>query len=452
MTQETQVQSLFETNESTQSALKSNNASKSVLDLGASSTKNGKFFGKNDEQILSHDLCQNSQSILGSSLKANNNFQNTTNSNQNLNNTTQNALNASDETNANFKNTLNANTEKPNNDIDTEKSELDLSENSQMPLKSNSHSSDKAKSALTSAHISHNTINTNANKDFAPSLNKDFELNSNKKLSFTTLMDLKNNEIVNLSKELEQERVFHQKQGRVFEPMLQYNKQPFSVLIFPDFTAFDFNLFMCFCFAAKEKGSAKIRLTYSDLNFLMGRFDNEIKQQSVIERNLKRLFNKFEFFIEKAMKTIIKVSESDGKYSTNTYTGFFDFIKNFEKERCIIIKFNEFMVSALNGFKFTHFYTKFELKQYCKLQSKYSKQLYILLMDNFYTKKNLIIKKDELVRHFHISKSLAREDNFKKNVLEIIKKDLEKHTYKTFVYKRIIGKNNKTLGYEFIYG
>ena len=451
MTQKTQVQSLFETNESAQSALKSNNTSKSVLDLGVSSTKSGKIFGKNDERILSHDLCQNSQSILNSNLQANNNFKNTINSNQNSNDTTQNTLNTNDETNANFENALNTDTKKPNNAINTEKSELNLSENSQMPLKSNLHSNGKAKNALTSAHISHNTINTNDDKDFAPILNKDFELNSNKKLSFTTLMDLKNNEIVNLSKELEQERVFHQKQGRVFEPMLQYNKQPFSVLIFPDFTAFDFNLFMCCCFAAKEKGSAKIRLTYSDLNFLMGRFD-KIKQQSVIEKNLKRLFNKFESFIEKAMKTIIKVSESDGKYSTNTYTGFFDFIKNFEKERCIIIKFNEFMVSALNGFKFTHFYTKFELKQYCKLQSKYSKQLYILLMDNFYTKKNLIIKKDELIRHFHISKSLAREDNFKKNVLEIIKKDLEEHTHKTFVYKRIIGKNNKTLGYEFIYG
>ena len=151
MTQEMQVQSLFETNESAQSALKSNNTSKSVLYLGASSIKNGKIFGKNDERILSHDLCQNSQSISNSSLKANNNFQNTINSNQNLNDTIQNALNASDETNANFENTLNADTEKPNNDIDTEKSELDLSENSQMPLNSNLYSNGKAKNALTSA-------------------------------------------------------------------------------------------------------------------------------------------------------------------------------------------------------------------------------------------------------------------------------------------------------------
>lgn len=151
MTQKTQAQSLFEANESAQSALKSNNTSKSVLDLGASSAKNGKIFGKNDERILTHDLCQNSQSILNSNLQANNNFQNTTNSNQNLNNTTQNTLNASDETNANFENTLNADTEKPNNAIDTEKSELDLIENSQMPLNSNLYSNGKAKSALTSA-------------------------------------------------------------------------------------------------------------------------------------------------------------------------------------------------------------------------------------------------------------------------------------------------------------
>ncbi len=46
MTQETQMQSLFEANESAQSALKSNNTSKSVLELGASSIKSGKILEK----------------------------------------------------------------------------------------------------------------------------------------------------------------------------------------------------------------------------------------------------------------------------------------------------------------------------------------------------------------------------------------------------------------------
>lgn len=277
-----QVQSLFETNDSAQSALKSNNTSKSVLDLGVSSTKNGKFFGKNDERILSHDLCQNSQSILGSSLKANNNFQNTTNSNQNLNNTTQNALNASDETNANFANVLNADTKKPNNAIYTEKSELDLSENSQIPLKSNSHSSDKAKSALISAHISHNTINTNDNKDFAPSLNENNALISNDEFNYN----------IDFSDELK----IRKDRNANFKPLVQYNKDKFQFLVFTDFTTLDFNLFMCLCYIANQKGNLKIKVSFKDLEFLMGKNEKIkkgfVKNIIILRKKLQRLLLK----------------------------------------------------------------------------------------------------------------------------------------------------------------
>lgn len=180
-----------------------------------------------------HDLCQNSQSILGSSLKANNNFQNTTNSSQNLNNTTQNALNTSDETNANFENALNADTKKPNNAIDTEKSELDLSENSQMPLKSNLHSSDKAKSALTSArNVDLNNNIFGYNVDFS----KELENNRNKKTNY--------------------------------KPILRYNKDRFEFLIFTDFPTFDFNLFMCLCFAANAKNNLKIEVGFKAICYI----------------------------------------------------------------------------------------------------------------------------------------------------------------------------------------
>lgn len=282
MTQKTQAQSLFETNESAQSALKSNNTSKSILDLGASSTKSGKIFGKNDERILSHDLCQNSQSILGSSLKANNNFQNTTNSNQNLNNTTQNILNASDETNANFKSALNTDTKKPNNAIDTEKSELDLSENSKIPLKSNSHSSDKAKSALTSADISHNTINTNANKDFAPSLNENNALISNDEFNYN----------IDFSDELK----IRKDRNANFKPLVQYNKDKFQFLVFTDFTTLDFNLFMCLCYIANQKGNLKIKVSFKDLEFLMGKNEKIkkgfVKNTIILRKKLQRLLLK----------------------------------------------------------------------------------------------------------------------------------------------------------------
>lgn len=427
MTQEMQVQSLFETNDSAQSALKSNNTSKSILDLGASSTKSGKIFGKNDERILSHDLCQNSQSILDSSLKANNNFQNTTNSNQNLNNTTQNALNASDETNANFENALNTDTKKPNNAIYTEKSGLDLSENSQILLKSNLHSSDKAKSTLTSAHISHNTINTNDNKDFAPSLNENNALISNDEFNYN----------IDFSDELK----IRKDRNANFKPLVQYNKDKFQFLVFTDFTTLDFNLFMCLCYIANQKGNLKIKVSFKDLEFLMGKS----------EKNKKRLCEKYNNFAEKASKIIIKIVENKG---INTYTGLFNFIKVYDNEKIIIIQFNALMVSALNNFVSN--YTCFELGRYCALSSKYSKQFYILLANNLYTQKSLKIEKNELIRYLNLNAKFYNKYNQKlsENILDVIKRDINEQQLfnRELQYKRIIGKNNKTLGYEFIYG
>ena len=412
MTQETQVQSLFETNDSAQSALKSNNTSKSVLDLEASSTKNGKFFGKNDEQILTHDLCQNSQSISNSSLKANNNFQNTINSSQNLNDTTQNALNASDETNANFKNALNTDTKKPNNAIDTEKSELDLSENSQMPLKSNLHSSDKAKSALTSAR---NVVLNNNIFGYNVDFSKELENNRNKKTNY--------------------------------KPILRYNKDRFEFLIFTDFTAFDFNLFMCLCFAANAKNNLKIKVSFKDLEFLMGKSEKNQK----IDKNPKRLFKQFDKFSEKATKTIVKVVESDGKYSTNTYTGFFDFIKVYEREKVIIIQFNELMVSILNNF--VDNYTQLELKQYCELKSKYSKQLYALLMGNLYKNKVLRVERDNLIKYLSMQNlKLTQESDLAKILDECITSLKSKSLFSYLkVEKEYSFSKNKVIAYNFVY-
>ena len=412
MTQETQVQSLFETNNSAQSALKSNNTSKSVLKLGASSTKNGKIFRKNDERILSHDLCQNSQSILDSSLKANNNFQNTTNSNQNLNNTTQNALNTSDETNANFENALNADTKKPNNAIDTEKSELDLSENSKMPLKSNLHSSDKAKSALTSAR---NVVLNNNIFGYNVDFSKELENNRNKKTNY--------------------------------KPILRYNKDRFEFLIFTDFTAFDFNLFMCLCFAANAKNNLKIKVSFKDLEFLMGKSEKNQK----IDKNPKRLFKQFDKFSEKATKTIVKVVESDGKYNTNTYTGFFDFIKVYEREKVIIIQFNELMVSILNNF--VDNYTQLELKQYCELKSKYSKQLYALLMGNLYKNKVLRVERDNLIKYLSMQNlKLTQESDLAKILDECITSLKSKSLFSYLkVEKEYSTSKNKIIAYNFIY-
>lgn len=252
----------------------------------------------------------------------------------------------------------------------------------------------------------------------------------------------KDNFNIDFTKELEQER----KLNPSYKPQIKYNKKPFNTLIFPNFTPLDFNIFMCFCFVANEKGDSKIKLNFKDLEFLMGK----------IEKNPKRLFEKLDEFVKKAMKTIIKQVEFDDEFRTNTYVGFFDFIRIYEKEKIIIIQFNELMVSALNNFKFTRFYTQFELQQYCSLKSKYSKQLYILLMNHLYIKEPLKKSREDLIEYLNTGVMYKREFDFEKRVLKVIEKEFnDMEIFKNFQFNKEYvsnGKNNrKVIAYNFIY-
>ena len=323
--QQMQEPSLFETNESAQSALQSNGTSKSVLNLGVSSAKNSLTFKKDDRQIV----CQNSQNTFNSGLKTNDNFQNI----------------------------------------------FDI--------------------------------------DFSKELKSEIAKNPN------------------------------------FKPMVAYNKQPFNTLIFTNFTSLDFNLFMCFCFVAKNKRNSSIKLTFDDLEFLIGKLDKNGKRQK-IDKNSVRLFAQLNEFCEKAAKVIVKQVSDD----CNSYKRLFDVIDIYKKEKIIVIRFNTLMVEALNNI--TRYFTEFELQQYCNLKSKYSKQLYLLLMDNLYTGKYKI-SKDELIRRFSLDdkKLLASESNFEKVVFNKSVINEIKLLFTEFNFTKDYlgnGKNNrKIIAYNFIY-
>lgn len=231
-------------------------------------------------------------------------------------------------------------------------------------------------------------------------------------------------------------------QNTNYKPFVQYNKKSFNTLIFTDFTAQDFNLFMCLCFIGKNKNNAKIKLHFKDLEELM-----EKK-----EKNPKRLFKKFDEFVLKAMKIIIKQENKQDDYATNKYTGFFDFIEIYEKERVIVFQFNKLMTSVLNNFAI---YTQFELKQYCELKSKYSKQIYTLLMDNSYKNERvnqLEIDKDKLFRYLELKDSYNNEKNVQLKILTPIKKDF-KELFSNFQIQKKYGayKNKEVIAYNFIY-
>lgn len=271
--------------------------------------------------------------------------------------------------------------------------------------------------------VIHNTQNNSV-----LSKNKEQESKENSSIDFTpNLFD------IDFSKEYSTITT----QNKNYKPLIQYNKKSFNTLIFTNFTAQDFNLFMCLCFIGKNKNNARIKLSFKDLEELM-----EKK-----EKNQKRLFHKFDEFIQKAMKIIIKQESKHDNYTTNKYTGFFDFIQIYEKEKMIIFQFNNLMISILNNFAI---YTQFELKQYCELKSKYSKQIYTLLMDNAYKNERisqLKIDKDKLFRYLEIKNS--QTDCF---LLETIKTDFNKIFLIFQIQKEYGGyKNKKIIAYNFIY-
>lgn len=261
---------------------------------------------------------------------------------------------------------------------------------------------------------------------------------------FATIDNVESNFDIDFSKELKD----NIKKNPNFKPCVRYNKEPFNTLIFTNFTAFDFNLFMCFCFVAKDKRNLSIKLSFDDLEFLIGKISKNGKRQK-IDKNPARLFALFDEFCEKAAKIVIKKTTND----KNSYTSLFDNIDIYKERKIIVIRFNALMVSALNNF--TKYFTEFELQQYCSLKSKYSKQLYSLLMDTLYIGKRSI-GKDELVYYFSLKdKNLAkREDNFYKVILEKVILEL-KPLFKNFQFNKEYvsnGKNNrKVIAYNFIY-
>lgn len=170
------------------------------------------------------------------------------------------------------------------------------------------------------------------------------------------------------------------------------------------------------------------------------------------EKNPKRLFKKFDEFVLKAMKIIIKQENKQDDYATNKYTGFFDFINIYEKEKIIIFQFNGLMTSVLNNFAI---YTQFELKQYCELKSKYSKQIYTLLMDNAYKNERvnqLKIDKNNLFKYLELKHSYNDEKNIQLKILTPIKRDFDKIFSNFQVQKECGGyKNKEVIAYNFIY-
>ena len=165
------------------------------------------------------------------------------------------------------------------------------------------------------------------------------------------------------------------------------------------------------------------------------------------EKNKKRLFEQLNEFAKKTTKVIIKVVKTE----SNLYTGLFDFIEVFNG--FMIIQFNSLMVSILNNFKF---YTQFELKLYCKLKSKYSKQLYLMLLDDFWNKENrLRIDKQTFCEQLDLNfkyNSKFFERNLTMKVIKPAVSELNTEKFfKNLSYEKEYDNSHKVIAYNFVY-
>ncbi|TQR51242.1 replication initiation protein [Campylobacter troglodytis] len=217
------------------------------------------------------------------------------------------------------------------------------------------------------------------------------------------------------------------KQGLNDKLLVRYNKEPFKKLIFTNFTSCDFNLFMVLCFVANDKGSLKIRLDFNTFCVLANKK----------EKNKKRLNQQINDFAKKCSKTIIKLEKEESK----SYISLFEFIEVFDDY--LIFKFNPFMLSVVNNFRF---YTQFELSLYCLLKSKYSKMLYLLLLDNLYKGKVLKISVNNFMEYFDLSLENAR--NLERNIINLaVNELLENKLFKKLSYKKETHKSYKIMSF-----
>lgn len=107
------------------------------------------------------------------------------------------------------------------------------------------------------------------------------------------------------------------------------------------------------------------------------------------------------------------------------------------------------MVSVLNNF--VDNYTQLELQKYCELKSKYSKQLYALLMGNLYKNKVLRLERDKLIKYLSMQKLKLTQESDLTKILDECKNSLKNLFSYLEIEKEYGTTKNKVIAYNFIY-
>lgn len=134
-------------------------------------------------------------------------------------------------------------------------------------------------------------------------------------------------------------------------------------LQFKDFTVMDYNLLMCLCHKLRDKGTQELKFTFKELKELTD-FGNH--SDKVFADDLDRMIDK----LIKVNATLITGDEKSRfilfpTFTTNTVKG------------TLTVSVNKKFAYILN--ELTDNFTRFELKEFAELDSKYTKTLYRML-------------------------------------------------------------------------
>lgn len=136
-----------------------------------------------------------------------------------------------------------------------------------------------------------------------------------------------------------------------------------NTLQFKDFTAMDYNVLMCLCHKMRDKGSKTLTFTY-----------DELKQLTDFGKHSDKMFT------EELRRTIKKLLKVDATHISGSKESYFVLFPTFEidpKEKTLTVSVNKKFAYILN--ELTDNFTRFELKEYAELDSKYTKTLYRIL-------------------------------------------------------------------------
>ena len=149
---------------------------------------------------------------------------------------------------------------------------------------------------------------------------------------------------------------------------VRYNND-LNTLRFKDFTQLDYDMLMCVCKQMNGMGAKEVKISYDTIMELM-QWDEQ-------KNGIKE-------FQEIVFRVSLKLSDVKGAYKNDTFFKISNLFEDFEgniKTRILKVRINPKFVYLLNDIN--NNFTKFELREFLSLESKYAKTMYMQIKQRY---------------------------------------------------------------------